>query len=91
VCLSTVLGQFDVDFSGANVLLVDVEGGLVGFVVPTLRAIEESVWEERPAQLAKSGADLLRSGPLVKVGAGDQARMVPNIDLTQLASAIRGA
>ncbi len=85
LCLGTLLGQYDVDRTGANVLLVDVDGGLVGFIVPTLRAIEESIWEERAQGTAKSGEDLLRSGPLVKVGRGAQARMIPNIDLHRLA------
>jgi purine-binding chemotaxis protein CheW len=86
ICLGTLLGEYDVDMTRPSVLLVDVDRGLVGFIVPALRAIEASVWEEKPLDRAKAPEELLRSGPLVKVGLGDQARMIPHIDLQELAS-----
>ncbi|AGL21177.1 chemotaxis protein CheW [Actinoplanes sp. N902-109] len=76
------------DPATARVLLVDAPGGeLVGFVVPSLHAIEDSVWEESaPKEPAEPGA-LLQRGPLVKIGTEAQGRLLPNIDLSELVMA----
>jgi purine-binding chemotaxis protein CheW len=72
----------------ARVLLVDTPAGeLVGFVVPALHAIEDSVWEEQaPKEPAETGA-LLQRGPLVKIGTEETGRLLPHIDLTELVAA----
>jgi purine-binding chemotaxis protein CheW len=76
------------DRDTARVLLVDTPAGeLVGFVVPALHAIEDSVWEENaPAQPAEPGA-LLQRGPLVKIGTEGAGRLLPHLDLTALVAA----
>ena len=86
LCLGTLLGRLDLDLSSPHVLLVDVEGGLVGFIVPSLRAIEESIWEERPQDPPRPAHEMLRTGPLVKVAAPlEPGRMIPLIDLHRIA------
>ncbi|SHM23312.1 chemotaxis protein CheW [Cryptosporangium aurantiacum] len=83
ICLTTLLGRDDeVDRATARVLLVDAAGGYVGFIVPALNAIEESVWEEVEDTERGVGTDAL-SRRLVKVG----TRMLPEIDLQRLAAA----
>jgi purine-binding chemotaxis protein CheW len=73
------------DQATARVLLVDTPGGeLVGFVVPGLHAIEESVWEERPREATGGPGTMLQRGPLVKIGADAAGRLLPHIDLTEL-------
>ncbi|WP_199510411.1 chemotaxis protein CheW [Nucisporomicrobium flavum] len=69
----------------ARVLLVDGPGGeLIGFVVPALHAIEDSVWEEtEPKETADPGA-LLQRGPLVKIGTEAHGRLLPHVDLTAM-------
>jgi purine-binding chemotaxis protein CheW len=76
------------ELSTARVLLVDTPAGeLVGFVVPALHAIEDSVWEENaPKEPAEPGA-LLQRGPLVKIGTEATGRLLPHIDLTELVAA----
>lgn len=88
VCLSTLLGRHEeVDRATARVLLVDADGGYVGFIVPALNAIEESIWEEiqDEEQERGMGTDAL-SRRLVKVGTPEVGRMLPEIDLERLAS-----
>jgi purine-binding chemotaxis protein CheW len=76
------------DQATARVLLVDTPGGeLVGFVVPGLHAIEESVWEERPREAAGGPDTMLQRGPLVKIGTDTTGRLLPHIDLTELVAA----
>ncbi|MFI5932682.1 chemotaxis protein CheW [Actinoplanes sp. NPDC051494] len=72
----------------SRVLLVDAPGGeLIGFVVPALHAIEDSVWEEStPGDHADPGA-LLQRGPLVKIGTEAQGRLLPSVDLSELVAA----
>jgi purine-binding chemotaxis protein CheW len=76
------------DVLTARVLLVDTPAGeLVGFVVPALHAIEDSVWEENaPKEPSEPGA-LLQRGPLVKIGSEAAGRLLPHIDLTALVAA----
>ena len=87
--LSVLLGLADpVDRATARVLLVEAPGGeLVGFVVPALHAIEDSVWEESaPKETGEPGA-MLQRGPLVKIGTEAQGRLLPNVDLSDLVAA----
>jgi purine-binding chemotaxis protein CheW len=87
--LPALLGLPDpLDAATARVLLVDAPGGdLIGFVVPALHAIEDSVWEEpAPADPGDPGV-MLQRGPLVKIGTEAQGRLLPNVDLTELIAA----
>ncbi|WP_203925515.1 chemotaxis protein CheW [Virgisporangium ochraceum] len=81
VCLPTLLGRGEPpEREGARVLLVESSKGYVGFAVPALRAIEESVWEQPPQGELQMHA-VLGTSPLVEVGDGEQSRMLPNVDL----------
>ncbi|MDP9799654.1 purine-binding chemotaxis protein CheW [Catenuloplanes nepalensis] len=92
LCLPTLLGRWqEIDPVTSRVLLVGVErdgGGTsaVGFVVPSLHAIEDSVWEESGGENEYSGRSLSNS-PLVKIGTEEQGRMMPHIDLHRIAAA----
>ena len=87
--LATLLGLADpVDPATARVLLVEAPGReLVGFVVPALHAIEDSVWEESAPKGAGEPGTMLQRGPLVKIGTEAQGRLLPNVDLTELVAA----
>jgi purine-binding chemotaxis protein CheW len=89
LCLPTMLGLPEpVDPQAARVLLIATPAGeLVGFVVPGLHAIENSIWEESAPKDAGDPATVLQRGPLVKIGADDQGRLLPNIDLIALVNA----
>ncbi|WP_238018112.1 chemotaxis protein CheW [Dactylosporangium sp. AC04546] len=82
LCLATLLGQRD-EAEPATSRVVLVEG--VGFIVPALRAIEESVWEERRPS-ANAGPPSLAGAPLVKI----DGRILPRIDLRRIASTMVG-
>jgi purine-binding chemotaxis protein CheW len=87
VCLPTLIGRGQPpDREGSRVLLVESEKGYVGFNVPALRAIEESVWEQ-PAQGELQLHAILGTSPLVEVGDGDETRMLPNLNLRAVAAA----
>nr|BFE57310.1 hypothetical protein GCM10020063_018360 [Dactylosporangium thailandense] len=82
VDLPALLGErADIDPAAARVLLV----GGVGFIVPALRAIEESTWEERIAGEGPAPTTLAGS-PLVKIG----ARMLARLDLEEFARTMVG-
>src|SRR3712207_6031360 len=87
--LAALLGLPDpVDPATARVLLVEAPGGeLVGFVVPALHAIEDSVWEESAPKGTGEPGTMLQRGPLVKIGTEAQGRLLPNVDLTELVAA----
>jgi purine-binding chemotaxis protein CheW len=87
VCLPTLIGRGQpAEREGSRVLLVESSKGYVGFAVPALRAIEESVWEQ-PAQGELQMHSLLGTSPLVEVGDDEQSRMLPNLDLRVVAKA----
>ncbi len=87
VDLPTLIGRGQpTDPEDSRVLLVESTKGYVGFAVPALRAIEESVWEQ-PAQGELQMHALLGTSPLVEVGDGEQTRMLPNVDLRAVATA----
>jgi purine-binding chemotaxis protein CheW len=90
--LPTLLGLFDtLDPATARVLLVDSPTAeLIGFVVPALHAIEDSVWEESAPKEPGEPGGMLRRGPLVKIGNEEQSRLLPNVDLSELVAAELG-
>ncbi|WP_433062184.1 chemotaxis protein CheW [Dactylosporangium sp. CS-033363] len=82
VDLPALLGEAaEIDPAMARVLLV----GGVGFIVPALRAIEESTWEERVPAEAEVPLSLAGS-PLVKIG----TRMLARLDLVAFARTMVG-
>ncbi|GAA2614909.1 chemotaxis protein CheW [Dactylosporangium fulvum] len=90
ICLATLLGRpVETDPATARVLLVADGDDLVGFIVPGLRAIEESIWEERrPAE--PDAPVTLAGSPLVKIGLPGGERMLPRIDLRRAARTMVG-
>ncbi len=81
ICLASLFGRHvELDEATARVLLIESGGTRVGFIVPHLRAIEESVWEERHADADPGAPVSLAGSPLVKIG----ERMLPRIDLEQV-------
>ena len=90
ICLTTMLGRTQpADGPQARVLVVLTVSGCVGFVVPDLQAIEQSVWEEEPGQRAVRVDTLLSTSPLVELTEGDRRRTLPHIDLLSLAAELR--
>ncbi|KUL41643.1 chemotaxis protein CheW [Actinoplanes awajinensis] len=88
LCLTTMVGHVPPDDGQpGRVLVVLVPSGRIGFIVPHLQAIEQSVWEEEPAQRAVRLDSLLSTSPLVEVTEGGQRRTMPHIDLQALAAA----
>jgi purine-binding chemotaxis protein CheW len=74
-----------VDPMTARVVLIEtVDGNLVGFAVPALHAIEESIWEEMGNGDSWDAARLLSRRPLVKLGTPGRARMLPHLDLVAM-------
>jgi purine-binding chemotaxis protein CheW len=88
ICLTTLIGRYEeVDPATARVLLIKTRGTHVGFIVPALRAIEESVWEQ-PANDETRLESLLSDCPLVEVGGDGPSRMLPSLDLLALAEVV---
>ncbi|GAA1533885.1 hypothetical protein GCM10009827_059900 [Dactylosporangium maewongense] len=80
-CLTGLLGgHLEVDEATARVLLVEAGDARAGFIVPQLRAIEESAWEERRTGTDPGAPVSLAGSPLVKI----DGRMLPRIDLEQV-------
>ena len=89
ICLSTLVGNGPPGARGLQVLLVEADGAAYGFVVSGLRAIEQATWSETPGP-DDAGAGLQRA-PAVKVTSGaGTARLLPALDLVELARAVRG-
>lgn len=90
VCLSRLLdGSVLPDPAQARVLLVDVDGAHFGFVVPKLRHIESTVWEQPPKPGATGAASALGRHAVVEIGTGAQRRTLHLVDLRALARALR--
>lgn len=94
MCLSGLVGLPAPEVSPAvSVLVVDVDGTLIGFAVPMLKSIEFTQWEPTLTLGANNGAgdlaEALRSKTLVKVGAEQSSRMLPLIDLSAAARALQ--
>lgn len=81
MCLSRLLGGPPPEVTpAASVLVVEVGGAPVGFAVPALAAIERARWQ--PGQPRRS---------MVLVGEAETERMLPLIDLQQMAQALQTA
>mgnify|MGYP002136287932 CR=1 FL=1 len=81
MCLSRLTGGPPPEVTpAASVLVVEVAGAPVGFAVPALAAIERARWE--PGKPRRS---------MVLVGDGETERMLPLIDLQQMAQALKSA
>lgn len=93
ICLSTVLGLPRGPVTSATcLLLVPVDGDLVGFAVQALRAIDPLKWEKKqePDADARGVVDVsqaLRTAQLVSVG--ENPRLLPDLDLRAIARAVR--
>lgn len=75
LCLSRLTGGPPPEVTpAASVLVVELEGTMVGFAVPALMAIEPARWE--PGQPRRS---------MALVGQGETERMLPVIDLREMA------
>ena len=71
----------------ASVLVVESGDDLVGFAVAGLKAIEPSAWQPTLQHGGLSGG----SRPMALVGEGARQRMLPVLDLQQLAQGLRQA
>jgi chemotaxis signal transduction protein len=76
---------------GTSVLLVQVADREIGYLVPALRAIERSLWEEGRSGTdgepdgAQSASGAISDHPLLQIGEGTDTRMLPLVDLEGLA------
>jgi purine-binding chemotaxis protein CheW len=93
VWLPGLLGRGDAEVPGtACLLLVEVDGEHIAFGVPVLREILPLTWSDPDRARGQAIPDLARalhSSPLVQVGV--DARLVPDLDLREVARALRGA
>jgi purine-binding chemotaxis protein CheW len=88
ICLGRLhAGQALARTASASVLVVESEGELVGFVVAGLKAIEPSLWQPELQHAGMAGG----SRRLALVGDGLHERMLPVLDLQQLAQGLRQA
>lgn len=92
LCLGSLLGLAGREVTAATcLLLVDVDGEPVAFAVDALRSIDPLTWTDAE-QTGRRGPDrldrVLQTAPLVQVG-GD-TRLLPNLDLRQVARMVRG-
>jgi purine-binding chemotaxis protein CheW len=95
MCLSQmVLGRPIEATPATSLLVVESQGELLGFAVPSLKTIEATDWE--PQLPSHSGADAalatLTAAPARKmalVGSGSHERMLPVIDLHALARGLQ--
>lgn len=92
VRLAWLLGaDDDSDAREARVVIVTVPSGTVGFIVPTLRAIEESSWEEASpsGHWSFSGAsDEASASRVIRVGAEHTDRNLRTVDLAAIAASL---
>jgi purine-binding chemotaxis protein CheW len=90
LCLAMLLGRASPPVSASScLLLVSVDGDLVAFAVDALRSIDPLTWTDpdQPLRGAESGPSL-RSAPLVQVGS--DTRLLPDLDLHQVARLVAG-
>ena len=92
VCLATLLGRGPVEVTPSScLLLVEVDGEHVAFAVSGLRGIDPLAWTDRDQQRGRPVTDLGRAvhtSPLVQVGT--HSRLLPDLDLREVARALRG-
>lgn len=85
-CLSRLTGGASPDVTPAvSVLVVESDGELVGFAVPKLVSIEPAQWEPELPDYNPGASGVIRSRQLAQVGAGDNQRMLPLLDLLHVA------
>ena len=93
--LPTILGMPRTDPVAATcLLLVDVDGEQVAFVVDSLRGIDSLSWQEAgpdgapaPRPPVRASAQALRSAALI--GVGGSQKLLPDLDLPALARQVR--
>lgn len=94
VCLSQLLlnRPLEQPTAAASVLVVEAGSSLVGFAVPSLKAIERTDWEPEVRALAhatNSGHPAWPPRQLARVGQGHEERMLPVLHLPSLALALQ--
>lgn len=89
LCLAAQLGFPPREITAAScLLLVGMDGATIGFAVDALRSIDPLSWAD-PAQVrGRAGARTVQNAPLVQVG--EDSRLLPCLDLPELARAVRG-
>lgn len=93
LCLCRLVGLPSPAVSPAvSVLVVEVDGVLTGFAVPTLRSIESADWEPALPRMGVGGPDelacALQSRQLAQVRGGGPPRMLKVLDLQRVARAL---
>jgi purine-binding chemotaxis protein CheW len=73
----------------ASILIVQSEGELVGFAVPHLKSIEAANWEPEVPRMGQAAEGAALARKLARVGTGSEERMLPVMDLLQLARLVR--
>ncbi len=90
LCLSRLSGGAPPEVTpAASILVVQSDDELVGFAVPHLRSIEASNWEPDVPRLGLATDGTARARKLARVGTGQEERMLPVLDLMQLAHLVR--
>lgn len=89
-CLSSMFGRVAPPLSpSASVLVVEHDGGLVGFSVSRLMTIDEALPPRGEGRTGVAGA--VHSFDHRMVGSGDEARMISLMDLQRVAGSLKAA
>jgi len=92
LCLSRLSGGAAAEVTpAASVLVVASQGELIGFAVPQLKSIEPADWEPELPDLAAGSGRGAQGRKLALVGAGQAERMLPVLDLRQMAEQVRAS
>ncbi|MBM2618457.1 chemotaxis protein CheW [Actinoplanes sp. LDG1-06] len=87
VCLNRRVGRPPAtDPATSRVLLVEHAGNHIGYVVDSLGAIEDSVWQQDTTGPGAPGR--LDESPLVQIGADPDGRLLPRVDLAARAESL---
>ncbi|MEY4765967.1 MAG: hypothetical protein RI907_2640 [Pseudomonadota bacterium] len=90
LCLSRLAGGQPPEVTpAASVLIVPSDDELIGFAVPALKSIEVAAWQPEVASGASNAEGACRSRKLAQVGRGHEERMLPVLDLANLARLVR--
>ncbi len=73
----------------ASILIVKSDDELVGFAVPHLKSIEAANWEPEVPRMGQAAEGAAQARKLARVGTGAEERMLPVIDLAQMAQLVR--